>query len=89
MALVKSLGKICRGDEVAVVALGTGHEAGFPGCKGVPGPEVCENRSRVVGRECALFMRRMMPPSVPSGNIVLDFGASPQKRNPKQGAWGS
>jgi hypothetical protein len=56
IALAKSLGKICRADEVAVVALGNGDEGGFPGCKEVPGPEVCENRSRVVDRECALFI---------------------------------
>jgi hypothetical protein len=50
IALAKSLGKICRGDEVAVVALGIGDEGGVPGGKEAPGPEVSENRSRVVDR---------------------------------------
>jgi hypothetical protein len=54
IALAKSLGKICRGDEVAVVALGIGDEGGVPGSKEAPGPEVSENRSRVVDRECAV-----------------------------------
>jgi hypothetical protein len=30
----------------------------------------------------------MMPPSVQPGNIVVEFGASSQKRNPKQGRLG-
>jgi hypothetical protein len=38
--------------------------------------------------ECAPFMRRMMPSSVLPSNIVLEFGASPQKRNPEQGRLG-
>jgi hypothetical protein len=54
IALVKSLGKICRGDEVAVVALGTEDEDGFPGGKEAAEPEECENRSRVID----LFIRR-------------------------------
>ena len=77
-----------RGDEVALVAVGIGDEGGVPGGKEAPGPEVCENRSRVVDRECALFIQQMMPPSVLPGNIVLDW-AFPQKRAPSSGAWGS
>jgi hypothetical protein len=56
IALAKSLGKISRADEVTVVALGIGDEGRLHGGKEVPGPEVCENRSRVVDRACALFM---------------------------------
>jgi hypothetical protein len=87
IALVKSFGKICRCNEVAVVARGTGGEGGSPGGKEAAGPDECENRSRVVG----LLIRRMMPPSVLPGNIVAGFRAwrLHKKGAPSSGAWGS
>jgi len=42
----------------------------------VPLPKVCENRSRVVDRECALFIQGMTPPSVPRSNRTFCVGAS-------------
>jgi hypothetical protein len=64
IASAKLLGKMCRGDEVALVAVGIGDEDGSSGSKDAARPEVCENRSPVGDRECELFIREMMPPSV-------------------------
>jgi hypothetical protein len=62
---------MCRGDEVALVAVVIGDEDGSSGSKDAARPEVCENRSPVGDRECELFIREMMPPSVlPSKKVV-------------------
>jgi len=61
MALAKSPGKICRGDEVALVAVVIGDEDGSSGSKKAPRSEGCENRSRVVDRECVLFIPSLAP----------------------------
>ena len=58
IALAKSRGRICRGDEVGSVL---GDEDGPSGSKESPRPEVCENRSGVVHRECVLFIPSLAP----------------------------
>ena len=72
--LAKSLGRMC-GNEVAVVSLVIGDEdESSSGSEEAPPPEVCENRSRVVDRECALFIQGMTPPSVPRSNRTFCVG---------------